>query len=349
VGTQYAVLALTDDASSEPSDRHELLVHFWGEPPARLREETETLSPRPSSHLVVRDGERWWTYSPEWGAVSNVAADGESRNVGTGGGELWMTLLDPSVWIPVLDFELEGEVEVLGRRALRVHALPRTPRGDDPFQFRTQLAVGADAYRLLIDRDLGVALRVAAVLEGEEFWGSEFEELVFDEELSTETFVFEPPPGVEIRGPDAHFPEVVSLEEAARRASFPLFFVPELPEGRWDLHVTYIAPRTQPPLTESAHLAYHRADATHHVMVTLRPASELESEPVPYSDDGLEVEEVERAGRSLTVYRPTSRRLGLPLTVVCERDGTSIQLGSDNLDEDVLLTIAASLERFEVQ
>ncbi len=117
-----------------------------------------------------------------------------------------------------------------------MRALLRAPRGDDPFVFRTQLAVGADEYRLLVERERGVVLRAAALLEGEEFWASEFEELVFDEELPRETFVFEPPPGVEIRGPDLGLHESVTIEEAARRVSFPVFYIPELPEGRWDLH-----------------------------------------------------------------------------------------------------------------
>lgn len=46
---------------AERPDEHELLVRFWSEPPDRLREEVETLAPRPDEHLTVRDGGRWWT------------------------------------------------------------------------------------------------------------------------------------------------------------------------------------------------------------------------------------------------------------------------------------------------
>jgi len=48
--------------------------------------------------------------------------------------------------------------------------------------------------------------------------------------------------------------------------------------------------------------------------------------------------------RTLCVYRP-ERRHGTPLTVVFEREGTAIQLNSQNLDEEVLLQLAASMER----
>jgi hypothetical protein len=95
---------------------------------------------------------------------------------------------------------------------------------------------------LLVDRERGVVLRVAALFEGEEFWVSEFEELVFDEAFPLETFVFEPPPGEEIRGPDIGMHEPMTIEEAAQRVPFPVFYVPELPEGRWDLHVMYAPP-----------------------------------------------------------------------------------------------------------
>lgn len=357
-GTAFQmVMATSAGPLAEPPDRHELVIRFWSEPPARQREETTTLAPQPHEHTVVRDGTRWWTYSPEWGAMSNVAAGADDENIGVGGGELWMALLDPSAWIPALDFQLEGEGDVLGRPALRVRGLPRAPRGDDPFQVHTQLPAGADEYRLLVDRKRGVVLFAAALLEGEEFWVSEFVELVFDEELPAATFVFEPPPGVEIRGPDLGLHEPVTIEEAARRASFPVFYLPELPDGRWELHVTYVAPRERPPLTESVHLAYHRADATRHVIVTERPASEREPEPVPYvpagpdveAPAGLEVEEVARAGRSFTVHRPHRLRHGLPLTVVSEREGTAIQLSSGNLEEEVLLELAASMTRMEAR
>jgi hypothetical protein len=59
--------------------------------------------------------------------------------------------LDPSGVIPVLDFHVEGEGEVLRRPVLRVRATPRA-RAGDAFLFHTQLAVGADAYELLAQR-----------------------------------------------------------------------------------------------------------------------------------------------------------------------------------------------------
>jgi hypothetical protein len=110
----------------------------------------------------------------------------------------------------------------------------------------------------------------------------------------------------------------------------------------------YVAPRERPPLTESVNLAYHRLDATHQLMVTQRPETEREPDWVPYAPEGLQVEEVERDARSFTLHRPDRHRHGIPLTVVFARDGTTIQLSSANLDEEVLVQLAASMERLEV-
>ncbi len=70
-GTAYAMMmAVGDGPAAEPPDREEQVVRFWSEPPARLREEAEIGAPKRYEHLTVRDGERWWTYSPAWRLIS---------------------------------------------------------------------------------------------------------------------------------------------------------------------------------------------------------------------------------------------------------------------------------------
>lgn len=309
-GTAYAQFAV-DGLPAQQPDRQEQVIRFWSEPPDRLREETESLAPDRQTHVIVRDGRSWWIYSPELGAISNVGAGEEAERMGVGGGELWAALLDPARWLPTLDFEPGAEVTRLGRRALRVRATPRRPPADDPFSFPGALPVGADAYELLVDRALGVVVRAAALIEDEEFWVADLEQLAFDEEFPPETFIFEPPPGEEIRGPDIGVHEPVTIEEAARRASFPVFYLPEMPEGRWDLHVRYAPARDRPPVKESVHLAYHRVDATHHLMVTQRGAEGREPDWVAYGPSGLHADEVERDGVSYTLYRSERAAMGL--------------------------------------
>ena len=62
----------------EPPDRYEERTRFWWQPPDKLREESEAEPPR-RSHTTVLDGELWWTYSPDWGAISNVDLDEDVR------------------------------------------------------------------------------------------------------------------------------------------------------------------------------------------------------------------------------------------------------------------------------
>lgn len=205
------------------------------------------------------------------------------------------------------------------------------------------LAVGADEYDLLVDMERGIVLRAAALLGGEEFFTISFEELVFDPELPPDIFVFEPPPGEEIRGPDIGRHDTLTIEEAARRASFRVFYVPELPEGRWDLFVRYQPPRERPFQTDWVFLEYHRVDAIQHLSVTERPA-EGAAEWLGYVPPGVEVEELERDGRTFTIGRPHRRDDGMPLVVSFVREATAIALGSHSLDEELLLELARSMQ-----
>jgi hypothetical protein len=81
-------------------------------------------------------------------------------------------------------------------------------------------------------------------------------------------------------------------------------------------------------------------------MVTQRRADEHDPEWAAYGPPGAHAEEIERNGVSFSVYRPERQRgWGIPLTVVFAREGTSIELSSTSLDEELLLELAASIER----
>ena len=57
---------------------------------------------------------------------------------------------------------------------------------------------GTTDHLLLLDAEIGTILRVAARLEGREFWVAEVTEIAYDEELPKNTFRLEMP-GVEFR------------------------------------------------------------------------------------------------------------------------------------------------------
>jgi outer membrane lipoprotein-sorting protein len=334
-GSQSQIMFATRAGDEpEPPDLHEERTRFWWEPPDRLREEVE--SDAKHARTTVVDGELWWMYMPEWGAISNVELSDEERaHHVVGRGESFRPALDPSGLIGVLD--IDG-VEVEGVR-LCVRARPRDDLDGPSAHFRLRLAVGADAYELLVDRERGTVLRLAAYLDGEEIAVTEVEEVVFDEDFPEATFVFVPPPGEGVRPPEMVSHREYSLEEAAEAASFRVFAVPELPEGHWRLDVRFHDRRERPPIPALVTLVYHRSDGQGALVISQRAAGEG-AESWPAIDPQLE--DVERDGVGYTILRGDREHGGSG--VAFEREGTAIQLQSSELDVEVLLELAASLE-----
>lgn len=337
----YMVASSGESPAELPSEQREM-IRLWYQPPDRLREEVRTLGPHEHERVVVRDGEHWWTYSPDWGAMSNVGVAAEQADhFHPGGGEQFAALLDPSVFLVALEIDdVEGGRESLGRPALRVRGRPRLQ--ENIHLPGLHMLDSADACQLLVDRERGVVLKLSLLLEGDQFWGSAFTDIAFDERFPDDIFVFEPPPGEKVRPPDVGRARRYTVAEAAAAASFTVFMLPRLPEGEWHLHVHYSERRERPPLPEMVHLAYHRADATEHISVSQQPPGEGGFGWTGYRPEGPELEEVERNGLRYTVCK-RDPEYDVPASVMVEREGTAIQLTSTELDEHALLALAESL------
>lgn len=330
------------EGEEPPPDLHEQQTRFWFEPPDRLREESES---QHSSHTTVIDGDLWWTYTPEWGSTSNVGlSEEEAAEAGTrGGGESFRQLLDPSALLAVLEID---EIEIEGDRLL-VRARPRDDLDD--FHRHTQLHVsaGADRIDLVVDRERGAVLRIAAYLEGAELSVTELEELAFDETFPDGTFVFVPPAGEEVRPPEIFEHREYSLEEAAELAGFTVFEISELPEGPRRSHVHYSPARERPPMHTNVGLFYHLAGSRGSLIVSQHKAGEGGGFGWPgIHPDGPPVEELERDGMRYSILRGDPEE-GYGSAVTFERDGTAIQLQAPELDADTLLDLAASLRPVE--
>ena len=322
-------------------DEHEERWRFWWEPPERLREEVVSQAPA-QTRTTVLNGELWWTYSPEWGATSNVDLDEEERAQHTaGGGDRFRPLLDPSGFAAVLEFD---DV-VADSDRLRVRARPRDDLQGPPIHFHLHTVAGADAFELEVDRARGFIWRMAALLDGVELAATELKEIAFDEAFPPETFVFQPPAGVEVVPPETGRHKRYTLEEAAQAAPFPVFFIPELPEGDWRLRVNYTEARRRPPIPVNVWLIYHRADGQGAISLVQRPAGEGGFGWPGFAQP--ELEEIERDGVSYTVCRADPER-GSQNALAFERDGTAIQLQSQELDFETLLELANSLARVGV-
>ncbi len=273
----------------------------------------------------VRVGDRWWSYHPLYGATSNEGSD-----VRLGRSDEGMVLLNPALLLPVLDFALIGEREVAGRRGLVVRATPREL--EDLVPFRHLTPAGSSELELVADAERGVLLRLEARVPDGPFNVQELLEVGFDEQFDDGVFVFDPPPGEQIRSQtELHaMPEAMSLEEASRRASFIVLAPTRVPAG-WRVDTMWFPGRERPPAKPSVVL--HLVDPTfvHRLQVT---------ESTEAIADALDWEEVHHDGAAFLVYQPPGPG-GVQCEVKFERQGTQVRM-SGNLERIALLDIAAS-------
>jgi outer membrane lipoprotein-sorting protein len=332
-GGMTVMVGFTESDEPAPTTTEEV-VRLWFEKPSRQREEVEGPSPRVS----VRDGKKSWSYMPNWGAIEHEAAED------AGGGE-GSFLFSPARLLPGVELEPLDETQFAGRQAIRVRARPRDGR---QHELDFGHAPGADEYELLVDAERGVLLRVGAYLDGEEFATTEVREIAFDEELDPQIFRFEPPEGETTLRPEEVFPAAehdVTIEDAAARASFPVWIPAELPRaerrGRfrsaWDVDVLYQPGSEKPQMPEMVMIHYHH-DNLGSIGVNERKS---EGELVAKAS----WEPVEVAGERILVWEPPRRTIPVPTHVRLQREGTDVEINSAELDRDQLIAVARSLVR----
>jgi outer membrane lipoprotein-sorting protein len=332
-GSMMVMVGFSESDEPAPTTTEEI-VRVWFEKPSRRREEVEGPSPRVS----LTDGEKSWSYMPEWGAVEHEAVGDEGSGEG-------LFLFSPARLLAAVEFEALDETQFAGRRVIRVRARPRDGRHHE---LHFGHAPGADEYELLVDAERGVLLRVAAYLDGDEFAITEVKEIAFDEELDPQIFTFEPPAGETIRRPEEAFsvPEHdVTIEDAAARASFPLWVPAELPRSErrggfrssWEVDVLYQPASEKPPMPEMVMVHYHHDHLGSIALNERRSDAKLEAK--------AHWEEVDIDGERVLVWEPPKRKFPIPTNVVLQREGTRVEISSAELDRDQLVTLARSLVR----
>jgi len=297
----------------------EVTIRGWLAPPCVREErgEADRLA------LSASDGERWWQVMPEWATVSD---EGDGWSTGRVG-ECLRPYVDPAPLTAGLTLEPAGHVDVAGRDAILVRAVPR-PR---PFRAEQEaLLAGADRHELAVDAERGTLLRTVSFLDDEPAQRLEIVEIGFDEPLDEALFRYEPAPGEEVAKPgEVRAGDVVSIEAAARLASFPVFVPRSLGHG-WRSHVLYTPGREGTRVRETVTVALYRDDASH--SVTLRQSvGPWES----WQTNGTE--EVERGGRPLRVS------VGQWHRVLVEQDGTHVELDSGTVETEALVELALAL------
>ena len=191
-----------EDFYREYADTEEL-YHLWHERPDRWREERSTLGGSVLRCAVTGgEGGPWWVYHPEVAVYRPIAPAGKRPGMD------FTFMLDPSEELFYHSLRDDATVHkmgltttVAGREAVEV-VVGTVSWGYPPIIFHESHAVdGTTDHLLLVDAEVGTILRVAARLEGREFYIAEVTEIAYDEEFPEDTFRLELP-GVEFRRVD---------------------------------------------------------------------------------------------------------------------------------------------------
>jgi outer membrane lipoprotein-sorting protein len=296
----------------------DVVVRVWFEQPNRFREEREDGGRR---YVAASDGSRWWTALPDWATIAEEGDGWLRGHVGRG----IRPLLDPAQVAGLVDLETGGHGEVAGRPAYVVTATPRPGVHPDV----DVLATGADRHELLVDAERGLLLAVTSSRSEEPFSSIRVDEIAFDEPIDEARFAYEAKPGEQLLGLHESAGEHVSIEEAARRASFTVLVPGELGRG-WQMHVLYTPGADGSRVRETVSLTLYRDDATHSIAIR-------QTAP-PFERWQLNgTERVERGGRELHVSSEGWRR------VLVEHSGTALEVSSSSVETDELVDLALAL------
>jgi len=327
-GSGVSMLRVGPRSSEEDAEARQVsesISRLWLDP-GRDRVRIERSDPH-GDFYSVRVGERWWSYHPIQGAISNE----DDPSVHLGSTDDVGALLDPALLLGRLDFEPIGERMGAEREGIVVRATLREL--EDPHRQGHYLPEGADDFELLVDVERGILLRLEARLDAGPFMILELTEAHFDETFPDDVFVFRAPPGEQVRSHRDIYapPEGVSVEEAVRRAPFTVLAPRRLPEG-WQLNVLYAPGRDRPPAPPSVVIQLKDPTGLHQLRI-LEQAEAL--------DDSLDWVEVDLEGERIFVWEPKMRLDG-EIEAKLERHGTHARL-TGNLDRTTLLEIARSL------
>ena len=182
------------------------IVRFWADNPSRFRGEFTSDDSHETSVFVV-NGDTWWDSLSSKSVTTNTRREqvADSANVlvleeavGNRYEDAECAIisqipLDPSWLVSGLWIEPMGRTRYLAREAIVARGEP-IERDTDWYWWD-----GADEYRLLIDADCGLLLRIGVFRNGKEFAGAEVTSLELDQPIPNEVFTFTPSYGMQVR------------------------------------------------------------------------------------------------------------------------------------------------------
>ena len=337
-GGGYATLYGPGGPDQMPEEQ-EGSTRIWIQLPSRARSESHHPGGpgQPNwEHIIVHDGETFWSYDPHNGAMTNGGDKGHQAGIG-----VEAHILDAATLIASSTVELFGEAEVLGRRGLRVLLAPRL-RSVLTNNNLQHLGHWIECPReVILDAERGIVLSDTLLLDGEPFARTAFTEIAFDIAIPEERLTFTPPPGEEVRNASeafrAHQPQ--PLHEVAAAATFTVLSAQDVPNG-WTLRTMRSEGMERPPRPESVHLHYSADDASAQVNVNERSVEATGYDD--FSPDGGNWRTESRGARDYRLWEPSQEDWPMPRQVTFEDHGTRVQLMSSDHDLDVLLGFATT-------
>ena len=157
----------------------ESTTRLWAASPYWLRWETEFVNDSVSyrESVGVKEGELFWQQFSN-GSVHSNERDERRGTMST----TEERLLDPAPLLGEYRFDISGETTMLGRAAVVVQARRRSGSRSHDF------GPLADELAVVVDRERGVLLRVAVMVEERELAVDKITEVAFDEPIPPETF-----------------------------------------------------------------------------------------------------------------------------------------------------------------
>lgn len=328
-----------EDDEPEP-ERRESLTRIWVDLERRLEREETTGD---DAQVAVRRGSTWWRWDEETGSMSNEA----DPNAGTSVAEDRKWILGGLPLLSLLRLEVLARAEVGGRPTWRCRATPRPEGTEDNGMHDWALhdlpAYGAEEYTIDVDAQTGLVLRVAGVFEGAEFSVTEVTDLIVDEPIEEERFVFRSPDGSPVRGmedlhPRPHFH--LSPSKLAALANFALFAPARVPDD-WEVTFGYVEAGSRRPQRAQAMIMLRSKDNLRDIQINQTPVEgdapydEWDhARPAPWQHheaDGIDYE-----------WRNAAEDWQ-PARVRFERDGTRVLIDSSHLEAAELLDLALGM------
>ena len=335
-GSEGALIRLyaTSEQEEQPPVEDTSGFRVWHRAPDRWRIERDGARGHGLS-LEIYVGAEWLHYSEAEGPISNI---GDSDPVSSNVDFAITTMLEPWSAASSLTFVDCEPTRFAGRDALSASARPRR-RLDDPGPDWALMGLprGAEEYRLIVDRERGVLLRIEALLDSSPFDVEEVREIVFDEPIEDEVFSFASPDSRPIRSvSERDKPEHGPLHELAARTPFTALAPRNLDAG-WELRAMLFQPDA--PSATGAHLHLHYHQRQGYSFGITQSASD---DPQPgYDPSDSNWRTIERDGVSLDVLEQKGM---FDLAIVrLERGGTHVEMQSQQLPLERLIEVALDL------